>query len=390
MHELRIALTAFCLLAAACGSPSNATPPGAPRADGVNEPGTLYVLDPNGLASDSKVIALDVATGEVARTYDAGRDPGFAVSPDGTRLYVASRSETEDTLEVIDTATGSVLQRVKLRDRWMSTLPAYVPTLRVTPDGRWVYVLEADVTGPDASGYSVATFDTHTGRLLPKSAPLPGCGGAAILPPARGARFVAVCHGSHDARFVAVSPEGAAASHDRADLARSDDERTDENGSPLDLWRVAWASAAPGAESAFAVTQNGRVSIVDANSRRVTRTEDLNLGDGSFVPFGVVESSAAGDELYAGVGSVEAPFERLTANRVLVVDTATWDQTTIETSIPFQSLVAGPSGRYVYAISTTTRSVAVVDTVLGEEVDRFEAVGASPTLGVVSPPAGGQ
>ena len=46
----------------------------------------------------------------------AGSDPDFALSPDGTRLYVASEERESGELAAIDTATGSV-KRFPFPDR---------------------------------------------------------------------------------------------------------------------------------------------------------------------------------------------------------------------------------------------------------------------------------
>jgi DNA-binding beta-propeller fold protein YncE len=372
----------LCLLASACGVPADAERTSAAQI--AREPGVLYVLDPQNLGMSSKVLAVDTVAGEIRRTYDAGRDPAMAVSPDGTRLYVASRDDAGDALRVIDTATGEELQEVALRNRWMSSLPAYFPTLQLSPNGRWLYVLEALVTGGDAADYSVATFDTQTGRLLPRSAEVPSCGGAAVLPAVRGMGFNAACPLSHDARRVAVSPQGAADAGSRVDLPRHDDGRKDRSGTPFDLWRVAWAVRGTDDDRMYAVTQNARVSVVDGAARRVTRTEDLQLADDAFVPFGAAAASPAGDRLFLGIGTVSDELDRLTSDRIVVVDTETWEAgAPIETSREFQSLTVSPSGRYVYAISTESKSVVIVDVHLGEEVGVIEGIGESPTLGAM-------
>ncbi|MDQ3916152.1 MAG: hypothetical protein M3323_12645 [Actinomycetota bacterium] len=384
----KLAATALglCILAAACGGPPEAAAEKLPAAAPVQEPAILYVLDPKDLGMTSQVLAVDTVAGEIRRTYEAGRDPAMAVSPDGTRLYVASRDTATDTLRVIDAATGEVLQEITLRSRWMSSLPSYFPTMELSPDGRWLYILEARVTGGDAADYSVATFDTRTGQLLPQSADVPACGGAALVPAARGLGFSAACHLSHDARRVAVAPHGAAEASSRTHLPRDENDRTDEHGTPFDLWRLAWAVAASGDDRMYAMTQSGRVSVVDTASRRVTGTEDLGVEEGSFVPFGAAELSPVGDRLFVGMGTIGDAFDRLTSDRLLVVDTASWESgATIETSLPFQSLVVSPSGRYVYGINTEARSIVIVDVHLGQEVGVIEGVGESPTLGAIPP-----
>ena len=94
----------------------------------------------------------------------AGDAPFFALSPDGTRLYVSSghpsptgTSVFSDELWAIDTASGVLLQQVKLPDRLIYTLPA-PGGLAVSPDGRYVYVAKTRTIRPGVHDQAIQTF----------------------------------------------------------------------------------------------------------------------------------------------------------------------------------------------------------------------------------------
>src|SRR5208282_4718670 len=83
-------------------------------------PGWLYVLDPKPDAGGpgGRVWLIDPETAKVMGGIRTGDNPDFALSPDGSRLYVASITEGDSSeLAVIDTAQGAVLQRGLIEDR---------------------------------------------------------------------------------------------------------------------------------------------------------------------------------------------------------------------------------------------------------------------------------
>jgi DNA-binding beta-propeller fold protein YncE len=88
---------------------------------------SLYILDSNNNKEESQVLVVDVEDGRVVKTFRAGSTPDMALSPDGKRLYIASTWWTAErwgggTLDVIDAATGTLLQRVDNPDRGLSPL----------------------------------------------------------------------------------------------------------------------------------------------------------------------------------------------------------------------------------------------------------------------------
>ncbi len=93
--------------------------------------------------------------------------PDFALSPDGSRLYVASVTDGDTSeLAVIDTAQGMVLERGTIEDRAVANaLPAF-STMAVSGDGLVLRILIDTPKSSDADSFLLAAFDTQTGDFL--------------------------------------------------------------------------------------------------------------------------------------------------------------------------------------------------------------------------------
>jgi hypothetical protein len=143
------------------------------------EPGWLYVLDPKPDAGGpgGRVWLVDPETAKVMGSIRTGDNADFALSPDGSRLYVASITEGDASeLAVIDTAQGVVLQRGAIEDREVANvLPAF-SVMAVSGDGLALRILRDTPKSADADSFLLATFDTQTGSFLPRSVHLGNCG----------------------------------------------------------------------------------------------------------------------------------------------------------------------------------------------------------------------
>ena len=100
----------------------------------------LYVTN----FSDNTVSVIDTATNTVVATVAVGNGPeGVAVTPDGTKVYVAN---TTGNVSVIHTATKTLVKTVPVGSE-----PG-AGAVAVTPDGTKVYVANAgsnNVSGPN-------------------------------------------------------------------------------------------------------------------------------------------------------------------------------------------------------------------------------------------------
>ena len=105
----------------------------------------LYVTN----FSDNTVSVIDTATNTVVATVAVGNGPeGVAVTPDGTKVYVAN---TTGNVSVIHTATKTLVKTVPVGSE-----PG-AGAVAVTPDGTKVYVANAgsnNVSGPNPQEFT--------------------------------------------------------------------------------------------------------------------------------------------------------------------------------------------------------------------------------------------
>ena len=102
--------------------------------------GSRVVVDPKtGIASTGTISVVDLSSREVSKTIDVLLHPsGMALSPDGSRLYVANANS--DAISVIDTDNDNVVNT--LSSKPMPELPfgSMPNALAVSPDGQTLYV----------------------------------------------------------------------------------------------------------------------------------------------------------------------------------------------------------------------------------------------------------
>src|ERR1017187_1191711 len=100
---------------------------------------------------DNTVSEIDPSTNTVVATIHVGSGPeGVAVTPDGTRLYVANDG---GAVWVIDTSNNSVVAKV--------TVGGDPYGVAITPDGTRVYVTEDNVA-------AVSAIDTSSNTVIAK------------------------------------------------------------------------------------------------------------------------------------------------------------------------------------------------------------------------------
>jgi hypothetical protein len=143
------------------------------------EPGWLYVLDPKPDAGGpgGRVWIIDPETGKVMGSIRTGDNADFALSPDGSRLYVASITDGDSSeLAVIDTAQGAVIRRGTIEDREVANVLPPFSTMAVSGDGLALRILRDTPKSADVDSFLLATFDTQTGEFLRRSVHLGNCG----------------------------------------------------------------------------------------------------------------------------------------------------------------------------------------------------------------------
>jgi len=120
--------------------------------------GSEVVVDPDsGIASSGTVSVIDVASREVVGEIDVGLHPsGMALSPDGSRLFVANANS--DTVSVIDTSTDRVVDTLDPKPMPELPLGSAPNALAVSPDGTTLYVA-------NGGNNAIAVIDLADGSL---------------------------------------------------------------------------------------------------------------------------------------------------------------------------------------------------------------------------------
>jgi len=133
----------------------------------VSDFGTGIALTPDGtrayVAAGAKVLVIDTATNQVASTINVGDMPyAVAMSPDGMRVYAIDLMQRE--VWMIDTTSNSVVRRVDLGE---PRRPVLRPGVAVSPDGTKVY---ATLSQPEGAGADLLyTIDAVTGAKEQRS-----------------------------------------------------------------------------------------------------------------------------------------------------------------------------------------------------------------------------
>jgi hypothetical protein len=171
--------------------------------------GWLYVLDPKPDAGPGgRIWLVDPETAKIMGAIRTGDNPDFALSPDGSRLYVASITEGDSSeLAVIDTAQGGVLQRGTIEDREVANvLPAF-STMAVSGDGLVLRILLDTPKSEEADAFLLAAFDTQSGEFLRKSVHLGNCGPGRFVSYPTADRFDFLCPRTNKLRLIRVDAD---------------------------------------------------------------------------------------------------------------------------------------------------------------------------------------
>jgi YVTN family beta-propeller protein len=328
----------------------------APRAE-VDATGTTLVDDTETMsltASNSLLTtalaapSADAVTASptVLATIPVGVNPsGVAVSPDGSRLYVANQSD--GTVSVIDTATNTVVGE---------PIPVVVApyAVAVSPDGSRVYVTSLYV-GP---GGTVSVIDTATNTTLGDPIDVGG-----------------------SYHFgVAVSPDGSRVYVTNGvdnTVSVIDTATNTVVGDPIPVGSspVAVAVSPDGSRVYVANQFDNTVSVIDTATNTVV---------GDPIPVGLEPSGVAvspdGSRVYVA---------NQTGNTVSVIDTAT--NTVVGDPIPVGDLphavAVSSDGSRVYVTNFFGATVSVIDTATNTVVGDPIPVGTHP-LGVAVSPDG--
>jgi DNA-binding beta-propeller fold protein YncE len=345
------------------------------------QPGWLYVLDPRSdpTSPGSRIWLVDPERPTILGSVRAGYDPDFALSRDGSHLYIASGERESGELAVMDTETGNI-HHIPFPDRelyqpWYQGLPPF-SGMAFTSDGRALWISGLHVFSPDRVEIRLSVFDTHSEKFLNTPVDIGNCGFSDFVGASATNRLEFLC-GS----FTNLNTPGP-------DLVRflSLDASGKVSNTSLELplskgYGLAEAFPLSGGKTAI-VSQRGLIHEIDLTTQKVTPT--AATGSSTYVAHAEWPRSSDGARLYLGYGGV-APNGMSAARELRVFDTATWVQSgRVETSVPFWSAAASQDGKYIYAASPERHGIVVIDAEsLGEK--RVVPVGNTPSLAIVAP-----
>ncbi|MGH7771978.1 MAG: YncE family protein, partial [Candidatus Binatia bacterium] len=116
-----------------------------------------YVAVQVDFTDTDQVSVIDTATNTVVATVTVGSNPnGVSMTPDGTRVYVTNTSSSN--VSVIDTTTNTVVATVAVGD--------FPRGVAITPDGRRAYVAGLRVCVPGDCDGQVSVIDTQTNSVV--------------------------------------------------------------------------------------------------------------------------------------------------------------------------------------------------------------------------------
>jgi YVTN family beta-propeller protein len=353
------------------------------------ETGWLYVLDPQPIRRglSGKVWLLDPTAGKVMGAISTGADPDFALSPDGTRLFVASRGDDQQqsNLAEIDTVAGTVLETATIDDRVVANgIPPY-SSMAVSGDGITLRVLTYDPAAPVHDAFQLAGYDIASGDRLPASINLGACGYGRFIDYPTSNEFDYLCPETNRIRHVTADAQS----------------RDLDNAFVVLPWErrlgVAQAIVPPGSREMTIIRGDDAIYTMDLDSASFAATRIAGDLQGRILP-AAWPASPDGSRLYVGYSNdpntrFYLDFDRSatdsprtqTVNELRVFDTSSWRRAgTIRTRAPFWSAVSTSDGKLLYATSPESHSLLVIDAATMHET-RAIPVGGTPSVAIVAP-----
>ncbi len=354
--------------------------------------GWLYVLDPrpDAGAAGGSVWLVDPEAGKVMGRVRTGANPDFALSPDGSRLYVASVvDENSSELGVIDTARGELLKSGMVNGRLgYDTIPPF-STMAVSGDGLALRILIDAPKSPEEDSFLLATFDTRAGEFLPGIVHLGNCGPGRFISYPTAGQFDFLCPRTNRIRLIRADADSRAVQNLDVKLPW---ERRDGVGEAIEV---------SGAEGIVLVRGDGGVFQLSLATQEFADTP-VRPGLSNRVPPAAWPISPEGSRLYLGyrhdydrhsdnrfyLDYGRAPNLRpsdAVADEFRVFETRTWRKVgTIKTKMPFWSAVVGIDGKTLYATAPQKHSILVIDTGRMKQVSVLK-IGGMPSLALVAP-----
>ncbi len=357
--------------------------------------GLVYVLDSGGRTDKTQILQVDTEQKQIVRRFATQHSPDMALSPDGSRLYVASTDETSGKLDIYDTSSGKLVRSLDNKDRWLPTSNMYISHMKMSPDGKWLYIFKYEIP---TDMYYIATFDTTREAFLEGSANLPECLNAVISPSSEGRQLAVMCTSSDDLRFVKIMEDGKGKVSRLPLRLRG---RTSRFGLSISLSNLVPTQqgfkAVLGDGSFFDVNSEAKrinaLGVLDSKARKVSYNESPSIVaevddwmGGKWLPIQYPALAKSG-KVYLGVSQL-ADIRRASwaFSQIGVFDSETLNRVgVIETTRRVFSIAINPAGDRLYAIDPFTKTLVVFDPSSGKEIRTVEGMGESPMMVIAAP-----
>lgn len=339
--------------------------------------GWIYVLDPNKGNDSGEILLINTKTGTVQGILETGYDPDFAVSHDGTRLYVVSG---HSWLSVFDTQKGIVLSSVTIPNRVMYTVLPYISSLAISPQDTWLYISTVNENGvmPD---FRIAIFDTATEHLLDEQIPLPKCGTARLSPGPEEREMAIHCIDTNDMRRLQLAGDGRVTSENRIALPSA---TPIGDAAPQILYRAALVFQR--GSRALGVVMGDGTTFMGSLADDTNFTKVKAGSEGQCVPPRAWPMSVDSSRVYVGVSACHEYSADGYAFEISILDTSTMKELARhKITAPFWCLVESLDGASIFASSPGTHSLLVLDSNGWNEIRRIENVGKAPSLLMLAP-----
>jgi len=329
--------------------------------------GWLYILDDNGTQAGSQVLLVDPFERTTVGVIPVGAGADIVLSPDGLHLYVASG--TQGHTDVINTQTGRV-ESTFVTNRQVQMGGATFPSMIVSPNNRWLFVMEMTGAPPVPVNYALATYDTYHDNELVRKISIPDCGIGRLA--WVGEKLIVYCYDSDSLTVLDVDATG----------------KTTKAKPPLILKkqtrRTAHVAFSQDGENAVIFADTGAVTDVSLSGPgKVLRTAEL-VGE-RWTSAENWPQSEDGRLIYLATGPSDARHTRL-ATEIAIFDTTLWRYIDIiKTSVPIFSLALSKDAGFLYGISASERKILIIDTAKRAEIENIPIPGTKPTLAIVAP-----
>jgi DNA-binding beta-propeller fold protein YncE len=355
--------------------------------------GWLYIVDSKNGRQEAQVLLVDPSAGRVVKVFNTGMNPDIALSPDGTRLYLASSQVTpegiaSEELAVIDTSTGASLLTVSNSKRVTYNVIPPSSALAISPNGRWLYVMKYEVISNLNTLYWIETFDTVSGKFLPGKADLSGCGWGRLLPLDRNREIQVVCEQSKDVRLLKIDQRGAAlvaaAQFAQGNSASAPSVNFERRAGKLQSNLVADSFRSGGSRN-ITVLRDGRVLSYDAATNALAEVAAPELPANAWIQS--IAKAKGNNWLYFGLRvPTLASIETESESEIVSLNVSNFLQAASnKTSQRFHYLYVSRDGRWLYAVNTLDSNLLIIEAATLKEVKELSDLGQTPSLIVESP-----